>query len=356
MKKALIMILTLLGIALLAGCGSEEQTEGKLVSEGVNTKCQVEYKDYKGQHGDIFLSKGDKVAVISPSALPDRDQTDRTIRGLKDWGYEPVEGEHVCDKTRTMEDILSDLNWALEDKEIKGIFCVRGGYGSSEVADRIPAGLIRSSNKVIIGYSDITVYHSMWTVNGVPSIHACMSETFNTLENDCAVAEENILKGKIPSYKCENGKYYRTGKAKGVLIGGNLSTFSSVLNTAYDCTKTERPYIIFFEDVDEEMQQIHRYMTILKHAGVLKNASGIVFGEWTEFKAEKGDYSGSSRGGKFKSVADMIQRQFLDDIDVPVAFGFPAGHSDRNYPLLMGEEAELTVNNDGFELECGAGE
>jgi muramoyltetrapeptide carboxypeptidase len=104
------------------------------------------------------------------------------------------------------------------------------------------------------------------------------------------------------------------------------------------------------------MQQIHRYLTILKHAGVLKNASGIVFGEWTEFKAEKGDYSGSSRGGKFKSVADMIQRQFLDDIDVPVAFGFPAGHSDRNYPLLMGEEAELTVNNDGFELECGAGE
>ena len=46
------------------------------------------------------------------------------------------------------------------------------------------------------------------------------------------------------------------------------------------------PYILFLEDVGEDIRHIHRYLTILKHSGVLDNAAGIVFGEWTELPAE----------------------------------------------------------------------
>ncbi len=59
---------------------------------------------------------------------------------------------------------------------------------------------------------------------------------------------------------------------------------------------------------------------------------------------------GDDRGGKFESVADMISKQFLSDADIPVAFGFPAGHGDVNYPLLMGTEVTLTVTEDSFTL------
>ena len=58
--------------------------------------------------------------------------------------------------------------------------------------------------------------------------------------------------------------------------------------------------------------------------------------------------------GKFGSVAEMISRQFLDDTDIPVAFGFPAGHGDINYPMLMGEMTELEVGSDEFTLKFGA--
>ena len=159
------------------------------------------------------------------------------------------------------------------------------------------------------------------------------------------------MKGDIPGYRCISSGYNRDGEAEGILIGGNLSTFTSVLGSAYDCTKTDQPYILFLEDVGEDTQHIHRYLTVLKHLGILDRAEGIIFGEWTELPVSGNDYSGNSRGGKFTSVADMISRTFPELSGVPVTFGFPAGHGDVNYPLLMGETVRLTVSGDTFTLE-----
>ena len=43
---------------------------------------------------------------------------------------------------------------------------------------------------------------------------------------------------------------------------------------------------VFLEDVGEDIQHIHRYLTVLKHTGVLDNAFGVVFGEWTELPVD----------------------------------------------------------------------
>ena len=362
-KRMLAVLMAVVFLFSTVSCGvpvypaypvQEKETGQEFITEGEDTKTEVEYSAYSGEYSSVFPEEGDKIAVISPSALPNREQTDAVIAGLKAWGYEPVPGDHVCDETRTLDDVIADLTWALEDPEIKAIFCVRGGYGASEVADVLSQDIIRSAGKLIIGYSDITVYHSAWTSAGVPSIHACMSAAFDGLSESCLEAEERILKGEIPSYTCAKGDQGIEGRAKGILIGGNLSTFTAVIDSAYDCTKTGRPYILFLEDVGEDIQHIHRYLTVLKHTGVLDNAAGIVFGEWAELPVDPGNNSGSSRGGRFESVADMISRQFLSDLDIPVAFGFPAGHGDVNYPLLMGEIAQLRVGADKFTLTCGA--
>ena len=362
MKRSILFLLAAVIAVLMTSCFAEDkqpaqytagQPEEKLLAEGEDTKCEVTYQTHNGKNQDLFLKEGDKIAVISPSTLPGREQTDAVISGLKAWGYVPVEGKYVCVETRTLADIMEDLQWALEDQQIKAIFCVRGGYGASEVADVLSSETIKKANKLIIGYSDITVYHSAWTSNGIPSIHACMSGTFDGFPESCFEAEEKILRGEIPSYTCESSHYCRQGEATGILIGGNLSTFTAVIASAYDCTKTGEPYILFLEDVGEDMQHIHRYLTILKHTGVLGNASGIIFGEWTELPADMADYTGSSRGGTYQSVADMISRQFLADTDIPVAFGFPAGHGEINYPLLMGEKARIKVDPDYFTLTLG---
>ena len=336
----------------LASCASapQESQEPETTSTGADTPITVNFDGRTAGADGYFLSEGDKVAVISPSALPSQEQVDAVVEGLKSWGYEPVEGQHVVAETRTLEDCLADLTWALEDSSIKAVFCVRGGYGVSEVLDEMSLDLIKSAGKPVIGYSDISVMHSAWTTAGLPSVHASMSAAFDDFPAECAEAQQRVLQGEIPTYTCEGSEYNQAGKAEGVLIGGNLSTFTSVLGTAYDCTKAGKPYILFLEDIGEDVQHVHRYLAILKHLGVLDGASGIVFGEWTDVPTDLDDYAGTSRGGTFTSMDDMIYRQYMADFVGPVAFDFPAGHGDANYPLLMGVEAQLEVSDGTFTL------
>ena len=354
-RKVIILLLAMVSViimtAVLASCSSADDSDDT-VSEGVDTPIEVTgYTDLGSSRDHFFLEKGDKIAVISPSALPTEKQRDEVIEGLKEWGYIPVEGKYACVEERTLENCIEDLQWALEDDDIKAIFCIRGGHASCEVLDHVPLSMIRDANKPILGYSDITACLSAWTEEGVPSIHACMSRAFEDLSEESVDAEKKIITGQIPSYKCGGSEYDIQGEAEGILIGGNLATLTTVLDTAYDCTAVNEPYILFLEETEEDYEHIHRFLAILEHEGILDEAEGIIFGEWVDRPVECDTYNGNSRGGEFTSVADMISRQFLSDRDIPAAFGFPAGHADVNYPLLMGAKAKLAVNDDSFTLE-----
>lgn len=340
----------MIGAALLISCAAKDDTG--LVSEGVDTPVTVlGYTALYNSADHYFLKEGDKVAVIAPSALPGKKKTEETVEGLKKWGYIPVEGKYVSVEERTLENCIEDLEWALNDPEIKAVFCVRGGYASTEVLDRMPLSLIADAKKPIIGFSDITTYLSAWTTADLVSIHSPMRDSFSEdLPEECKDVVKRILTGEIPAYRCQGSAYDVQGSAEGILIGGNLATLTSVLNTAYDCTAADEPYILFLEDVEEDYEHIHRYLTVLKHQGVLDKAAGIIFGEWCDYPKECETYNGNSRGGRFESVADMISREFLAGHDVPVAFGFPAGHGSVNFPLLMGARLMLEVSEGSYTL------
>ena len=135
-KKLLFTVSAMMICGMLSGCMSKEESttasadtpavsEKKLFSEGVDTPIEVTgYKKYTGDDAPNFLTAGDKVAVISPSSLPTREQTDATIKGLTEWGYVPVEEKYVCTVDRTLDNCREDLEWALSDSEIKAVFCV----------------------------------------------------------------------------------------------------------------------------------------------------------------------------------------------------------------------------------------
>lgn len=365
-SKITITALALAACLALAGCGKENtvkeeansmsekaaSAEANHINEGDDTPIEVTaYSRYTGPNADIFLKEGDKVAVISPSALPTREQADAAIEGLKTWGYVPVEGKYVCKEDRTLEMCVEDLTWALTDPEIKGIFCVRGGYAACEVIEAMDRSLIASAKKPIIGYSDISACHSAWNAAGLPSIHASMSAAFIDLPEKCVEVQKRMMQGEIPAYKCGGSRYDNKGTAEGVLIGGNLTVLTNVINTEYDSTGINEPYILFLEDIGSDFLNAHCSLTVLKNLGILDNAAGIILGEWTDFDLESDDYDGSSRGGRFTSAADMIYRQFLKDLDIPIAYDFPAGHGEVNYPLLMGAKVRLDVGEDEYTLE-----
>ena len=352
MNKTAVRFLAAVLLLSVSFSGCAKKTEEDIYrDEGMDTKLEITgYHPYAGEKDSFVLSAGDQIAVISPSELPSREQVDATIKGLEGWGFVPVEGKYVCPESRTLEEQREDLLWALSDPQIKAIYCVRGGYASSDVMDTVSLDLIENAEKPIIGYSDITVYHAAWAAAGVPSVHSSMSATFMDLPEDCVHAQLHMMTGELPSYRCETDTPCVDGEATGMLVGGNLSIFVSTLNTAYDCTMTGEPYVLFLEDVDDNIREIHRYLTILKHMGVLERASGIVFGEFTMLPAQDDANFGVTRGGEFTSVADMIHREFLTDLDIPVAFGFLAGHGEINYPLLMGEQVHLEVTGGTYTL------
>ncbi len=353
--KSLFFVFALAaGMTALAASSEAAALSGEpdVFSEGTDTPVTIpSYRDFR-QSGARFLKEGDKIAVIAASSLSDQEAIAATIEGLKNWGYVPVEGNYVSVTERTLDECIEDVTWALTDPEIRAVFSVRGGSASSEVLDQLPLSLIKDAGKPIIGYSDISTYLSAWTASGLLSIHSPMSACFTgKTPETCTDAVQRMMKGEIPVYQCGGSEYDIPGCAEGILIGGNLSTLTMVLHTAYDCTTIEEPFILFLEEVGEDMEHIHRFLTILKHEGILDRASGLIFGEWVDIPTECGTYNGNSRGGEFQSVADMISRQFLEGRQIPVAFGFPAGHDDVNYPLLMGAKLKLEVREDGYTMD-----
>ena len=175
MKKYQLLFISfiiLLSVVAFASCSrnQDEADAPAVVSESVDTPITITgYTDF-GKGNPYFLKKGDKIAVITPSAIPDEKKIEDTMNGLKKWGYVPVKGKYVSVEERTLENCLEDLKWALSDPELKAVFCVRGGYAASEVMDVFSLSEIKKANKPIIGYSDITTYLSAWAWrdSGIP--------------------------------------------------------------------------------------------------------------------------------------------------------------------------------------------
>lgn len=315
-------------------------------------------KDERLMESHYYLNEGDTVIVFSPSALPSQAQVDATVEGLRAWGYVPICSRHVCDSVRTLEDCYDDVMWSLQHPSGKALFCVRGGFGSSEVMERIPLDTLRRYPKLLIGYSDITAMHLAWNKAGLPTLHASMSAAFTSLPDTCVRYQQQMMQGELPAYTFEGHAYNQEGEAEGVLIGGNLSILKMSLFTDFCPLPMDEPYILMLEDIGGTWQNAFNDISLLRHMGVLRDAQAILYGEWEDMYSSEEDYSGSSRGGAFRSVEDLIHRQ-ITTIDnghdaplssVPTAYSLPFGHGHYNYPIRLGAKARVKITKEKVEL------
>ena len=100
-----------------------------------------------------LLNSGDLVSVLSPASHTHSNAWENGIALLEKWGLGVVRGEHYLSQHYgfggTDAERLSDLQKALDNPQIKAIFPIRGGYGSSRLLDdldfpnlsKIPNGL-----------------------------------------------------------------------------------------------------------------------------------------------------------------------------------------------------------------------
>ena len=334
MKHQGLLFLGLLLAAFTVACTKEDPIPSR--EEGpVTLNCKQ----------PEFLKAGDKVALISPSYHTPMENVDKTADVLRGWGLEPVIGPNVGKivdgrYAGTVGERVSDILWALNDPSIKAIICNRGGYGSIQLINEFKLSEFSENPKWIVGFSDITTLHGLWTRAGVMSIHGTMSSFLAAGGTDkTSTLMRDILLGKVPRYEVPAHPQNIPGKASGVLVGGNICTFAPNLGTQADAT-LGNDIILFIEEVEESMHNIDRQFNILAMNGVLERCNGVILGEFTDCGTEF----------TFGSVEAMLCN-YLKDWGIPVLCGFPAGHGDVNLPMIMGAPVTIDVRSDGATFQ-----
>ncbi len=293
-----------------------------------------------------FIKEGATIGIVAPAGKIDREAVEFSGDFLHKLGYKVVLGENVFSAYHQFagkdEYRIYDLQHMLNSADVDVIMCARGGYGTNRIINDLDFSHFMQNPKWIVGYSDITVIHSMLQNRlDVASIHGPMPKNFvgKTEEDSDIVNLFNILKGELPTYKVDAHPLNRKGIAEGELIGGNLSILYSLRGTSLDFDPHGK--ILFIEDVGEKLYHLDRMMMNLKNGGVLKCLRGLVVGRFTEMADSETPFGASS----YEIIYDAVK-----EYNYPVLFNFPAGHVKINQPLVLGKRITLSVNNQAGEI------
>lgn len=286
-----------------------------------------------------FLKTGDKVGIIATARKVTHEEVEPAIRIFESWGLEVVEGKHLYDESHQLAGSdkarAADMQQMLDDIAIKAIFCARGGYGTVRIIDKLDFSAFKKNPKWIVGYSDITVLHSHVHKHcDVETLHAVMPLNFpkDGSENISTAGLRNCLFGETPVYSRHPGLGSRSGHVQGMVVGGNLSILYSLRGTPDDIDAEGK--ILFIEDLDEYLYHIDRMLMNLKRGGMLNKLAGLIVGGMTEMR---------DNTVPFGKTAEEIISSAIADYNYPVWFGFPAGHTAENQPLILGRQAILSV-------------
>lgn len=291
-----------------------------------------------------YLKKGDKAVIISPSGATDDLYIDGAKAVLEQWGLEVNVALYARGKHGrfggTVEERLYDLQSAMDDKDIRLIFCSRGGYGIVQLLEKLDFTEIKKYPKWLTGYSDITALHVAFLQNGIMSLHAPMARHLTEDANDTASFYlKQILFSELPGYVTAPHILNREGNTKGRLFGGNLAVLSGLIGTCY--MNVPKNGILFIEDIGEAPYKIDRMMWQLKLSGILSKLSGLIVGQFSECNEDP--MMGATIYESIKSV--------VADYDFPVVFDFPVGHVKNNFPLFHGLNVKLSVEKDKVILD-----
>ncbi len=282
---------------------------------------------------------GARIALIAPASPFDPDAFQDGVNWLS-LRYEILHRTDIFSRKGYLagddERRLTELLHALDDPSIDAILCARGGFGVTRLLPGIERERVKAANKMIIGFSDITALHALWTQARVRSVHAPMATALGR-------ASDLIRQQWISTIENPETPRSRTlqalvsGTARGELTGGNLTVLAALLGTPWQPDLQGK--ILFIEDVGERPYRTDRVLTSMKQAGLFRDLAGLVVGAFTE----------GAPGADGVSAEDVIASHF-SDAPFPVLCQFPAGHIDENQAIPFGVEAEIN----GYELRIPA--
>jgi muramoyltetrapeptide carboxypeptidase len=283
-----------------------------------------------------FLKKGDEVAIISPSFCIDENLLIEAVEYLAEWGLKVRLGKNAAKRNGPFagsdKERLEDLQEMTADKNVRAVFCSRGGYGLLKIIDKVDFSVLRSNPKWYSGFSDITVLHTWLNeVCGLMSVHGEMPVNFNNTEKstDTFLSLKKALFGD-PLIHEWTGNFYGPADVTGEMTGGNLSLLYSLSGTKAEISTKGK--IFFIEEVGESYYHLDRMLTSLKLSGKFEDLAALVIGGMNNIEDTKIPWG--------KNVEETILG-ILKGFNYPVFFNFPAGHISDNRAFYIGKKAVI---------------
>lgn len=303
------------------------------------------------------LHQGDTIALIAPGGHASDTAIERAVTRIEGLGFKVRLGANLRavhgNYGGTVEQRLSDLHAMFADKQIRALWCIRGGSGCISLLSALDFKLIRANPKILIGYSDITALHlAIYKHAGLVTFHgpvAMSSQSDYSNRHLMAVLTDPQRTYTIPmapenSRRALTEPHYavRTvhhGLATGPLMGGNLSMVAALAGTPY--AADFRKALLFIEEVNEEPYRIDRWMTQLDLSGGFKNAAALMIGIC--------DNCGPVEGESALTFDQTID-QHLAPLAVPAVSGYSFGHIRNQFTLPMGIQAMLDTERQTVTL------
>lgn len=295
-----------------------------------------------------YLQKGDTIGIVCPAGTMPVERVSECVRVLnEDWGFTTKVGITVGRQfnyfSGTDEERAEDFQQMLDDENIKAILCARGGYGIGRIIEQLDFTHFKKNPKWIIGFSDVTVFHShIYRNYYISTLHAPMANAFNDegYKNEFVNSLKDALEGKKIKYTVPVNEFNRKGEGIGELIGGNLALLAHLVGTNSDLKTKGR--ILFLEDIGEYLYNVDRMMYQLKRSGKLDKLAGLIIGGFTDMKDTEKPFGQSA----YEIINDIVK-----EYDYPVCYGFPVSHNKENYALKIGVGYKLKVGKNKVVLE-----
>lgn len=292
------------------------------------------------------LFEGARVALIAPSSPVTGDveaKLEKAVKTAEKLNLIPVlyptaRANHGY-LAGTDAERAKDINDAFADKDIDGIWCLRGGYGAHRVLPLLDYTTIRENPKFFGGYSDITAYNTAIRQQcGFGTYHIAMSTSDNLVDGSEYTFKyaKAMLFGEDITYENPADVVVNTltgGKAEGELCGGNLSLVAASLGTPWEIDT--RGKILFLEDVDEQPYNIDRMFTQLRNAGKFDLCAGIVMGQYTHCEAKKPEGS---------LTIENVFDELIKPCGKPCITNFMCGHCSPSMSLPLGARFVLDAD------------
>ncbi|WP_068986058.1 MULTISPECIES: S66 peptidase family protein [Lysinibacillus] len=291
------------------------------------------------------LQRGDTVGLVALSSPAQPEKLGDAIAFLEELGLNYIIGDTIQAKHDYLagsdEERLADFHEMVRNPEVKAIFCVKGGYGSARIAEKIDYGLLEENPKVFWGFSDLTYLHcAINEYANLVTFHGPLLMSVGRIDD---LSKKMFLQLFSPMelQYTEDISPLTTivpGVARGEIIGGNLRRLLNTLGTKFEVSTEGR--ILLIEELGETIPTIDAMLQQLKQARKLEQLAGVVIGSFTQTGADE-------------AALLALMKDYFTDLGVPVVAGFKIGHDSTNIAIPLGVDAILDAQEKVLKILPG---